>query len=149
MKIALLFGMIAGLLCAADPIVGTWKLNLAKSKYNPGPPPNAVTLTYEETADGTLKMREILDVGGTITRPQYDAKFDQKEYPILGSETYDTISQRRINVNTVETTLRKSGKVTNTSLREVSDDRKLMTLTSNGTGPKGQKMKNVEIYERQ
>jgi hypothetical protein len=69
MKMALLFGMIAGLLCAADPIVGTWKLNLSKSKYNPGPPPNAVTLTYEETADGTLKMREILDVGGTITRP--------------------------------------------------------------------------------
>jgi len=94
-------------------------------------------------------MREILDVGGTITRPQYDAKFDQKEYPILGSETYDTISQRRINANTVETTLRKSGKVTNTSLRVVSDDRKSMTLTSNGTAPNGQKMKNVEIYERQ
>jgi hypothetical protein len=26
---------------AADMIVGTWKLNVAKSKYSPGPPPQS------------------------------------------------------------------------------------------------------------
>ncbi len=30
---------------AADPLIGTWKLNLAKSKFSPGPAPKSVTAT--------------------------------------------------------------------------------------------------------
>ena len=32
---------------AADPIVGTWKLNVAKSKYSPGPAPKGGTTRIE------------------------------------------------------------------------------------------------------
>jgi len=31
----------------ADPHVGTWKLNVAKSKYSPGPAPKEVTMKIE------------------------------------------------------------------------------------------------------
>jgi hypothetical protein len=37
---------------AADPQVGTWKLDVAKSKYSPGPPPKEITLTIESQPDG-------------------------------------------------------------------------------------------------
>ena len=30
----------------ADPLVGTWVLNVAKSKYTPGPAPKSETRTY-------------------------------------------------------------------------------------------------------
>jgi hypothetical protein len=31
----------------SDPFVGTWQLNLAKSKYSPGPPPKSQTQTVQ------------------------------------------------------------------------------------------------------
>jgi hypothetical protein len=32
-------------LAQGNPFVGTWKLNLPSSKYNPGPPPQSQTRT--------------------------------------------------------------------------------------------------------
>jgi hypothetical protein len=37
---------------SADPFVGTWRLNVAKSKYTPGPIPKSVTSTYEPAGKG-------------------------------------------------------------------------------------------------
>ena len=36
-----------------DPFVGTWRLNVAKSKYSPGPAPKSQTATYEAAGKGT------------------------------------------------------------------------------------------------
>jgi len=38
---------IVGVAQSSDPVLGTWKLNLAKSKYNPGPPPKSNTTSIE------------------------------------------------------------------------------------------------------
>jgi hypothetical protein len=38
----------------ADNNVGTWKLNLEKSKYSPGPAPKSATLTID-AHDGGIK----------------------------------------------------------------------------------------------
>jgi len=35
-----------------DAVIGTWKLNVAKSKYDPGPAPKGSTLTLEVAGDG-------------------------------------------------------------------------------------------------
>jgi len=48
-----------------------------------------------------------------------------------------------------EATLKKSGKVVSNARRVVSKDGKVMTLTITGTGPKGEKMHNVGVYEKQ
>jgi len=37
---------------ASDPRIGTWKLNVAKSKYNPGPAPQALTVNVEPLGPG-------------------------------------------------------------------------------------------------
>ena len=37
---------------AKDPFVGTWNMNLAKSKYSPGPAPKSTTSTYEAAGKG-------------------------------------------------------------------------------------------------
>jgi hypothetical protein len=46
--------LFSGPALAADPIVGTWKLNVAKSKFNPGAAMTTGTRTYAE-AKGVLR----------------------------------------------------------------------------------------------
>jgi hypothetical protein len=151
MKLASILGTLAMAisLCAADPTIGTWKLNLAKSKYTPGPPPKSATITYEETADGIKRTGESIDAEGKATSFTYTAKYDGKEYPVSGSDLYDTIALKRINDDTIEATLKKSGKVGSTARRTVSKDGKTMTLTISGTNTKGEKVHNVAVYEKQ
>jgi hypothetical protein len=38
-----------------DPRIGTWKLNLAKSKYSPGPAPQSLTVKVEPSGQGGRK----------------------------------------------------------------------------------------------
>jgi hypothetical protein len=44
---------------AQSALVGTWKLNLAKSTYSPGPPPRSQTATVQAEGQG---LRITLDV---------------------------------------------------------------------------------------
>ncbi len=134
---------------AADPAIGTWKLNVAKSKYSPGPPPMSATITYEETADGIKRTGESADAEGKKTSFEYTAKYDGKEYPVSGSDEFDMITLHRVNDRTTQATLKKSGKVVSSAQRVVAKDGKEMTLRITGTNSKGQKMKNVAVYEKQ
>ncbi len=151
MKFARLLTMLAvsATVWAADPAAGTWKLDVAKSKYNPGPSPKSGTVTYEETADGIKRTGESISAEGTKTVFEYTAKYDGKDYPVTGSDVFDTVALKRINANTVAATLKKSGKVVATARRVVSKDGKTLTLTNNGTNAKGEKMHNVLVYEKQ
>ena len=86
---------------------------------------------------------------GSKTSFEYTAKYDGKDYPVTGSDTFDTIALKRLDDQTVESTLKKSGKVITTARRVVSKDGKTMTLTMTGTNAKGQKVKNIAVYEKQ
>src|SRR5215510_5547687 len=37
-----------------NPRMGTWKLNVAQSTYDPGPPPQSLTRTYENKGGGVM-----------------------------------------------------------------------------------------------
>ena len=56
----------AGLVFAqTDAHMGTWKLNVAKSKFAPGPPIKSETRTYEPTGDGYKFSGERVDADGS------------------------------------------------------------------------------------
>jgi hypothetical protein len=134
---------------AADPAVGTWKLDPAKSKYMPGPPAKSGTVTYEETAGGFRRTGTTVDANGKATSFEYTAKLDGADYPVKGSETFDAIAIKRLNDNAANATLKKGGKVVSTAQRVVSQDGKTLTITISGTDPQGRKMKNVSVYQKQ
>ena len=46
-KVALLFLSVPLVILAADPFVGTWKLNLSKSHYTTGTPPKEQTAPHQ------------------------------------------------------------------------------------------------------
>ena len=54
---------------ASDPRSGTWKLNLEKSKYDPGPAPQSNTTTIEASSDGETATTKGVNSAGTATGP--------------------------------------------------------------------------------
>jgi hypothetical protein len=130
MRLAIvLFGLTAGI-WAADPAIGTWKLNVEKSKYEPGPPPKSATVSYEENEGGIKRTGETVNADGQTVSFQYAAKYDGKDYPVTGNPNADMISLKRLNDRTVEATLKKGGKPVTTVRRVVSRDGKTMTSLS-------------------
>ena len=135
---------------AADSFVGTWKLNLAKSKYSPGPPPKSLTVTYEANGDGIKTTVEGVNSEGKPISGHYAASYDGKDNPVTGEGLpYDTIALKRINANTVESTTKKDGKVVVNGKRVLSKDGKVMTMTGKGINAKGEPTNNVAVYDKQ
>ncbi len=154
-RIALAVGLVAAIvvglgsvLSAADVMSGTWKLNVAKSKYSPGPAPKSNTLKIEWTDDGVKVTSDGVDAQGP-THTQYSAKFDGKDYPITGNPNADMLSVKKIGDHEIETTWKKGGKTTLTIKTVVSQNGKTRTSTSTGIDAQGRKVNNVTVYEKQ
>jgi hypothetical protein len=149
-SVALVLSVFVTSARAADSNVGTWKVNLAKSTYDPGPPPKGPNvLKIEADGDGIKVTNDGVDAQGKATHVTYSAKYDGKDYPETGNPNVDTISIKRIDANTVETTAKKGGKVLVTSRVVVSGAGKVRTTTQNGTNAQGQKVHNVIVADRQ
>jgi hypothetical protein len=133
---------------AADPASGTWELNLAKSKFSPGPAPKSLTRTYEVTGADVKYSLKGMDAEGKPILVEYTAKYDGKDYPVTGSPDFDAISLKHVDAATAEATLKKGGKVVQTSKRVVSKDGKTLTLTTKGTNAKGQAVNNVTVFDK-
>jgi hypothetical protein len=133
----------------ADPHVGTWKLNTAKSKYSPGPAPKEVTMKIETKGAGVHLTQTGTDGAGKPIKVEFTANYDGKDTPVTGVTNTDTIALKRVDANTSESTLKKGGKVAMTVISVVSKDGKTRTSTFKGTDAAGKPVNNVAVYDRQ
>ena len=140
---------LSTIVMGADSNIGTWKINLVKSKYSPGPPPKSQTLKIEAWEDGIKYTADGIDAGGTATHAEASAKYGGKDYPFKGNPDADTLSYKRIDANTVEAVAKKGGKVTITSKIVVSKDGKTRTLTQTGADARGRAVNNTLVYDKQ
>ena len=132
------------------PFAGTWKLNVAKSKYNPGPPPKTpTTARWEPAPSGFVFTIEGVNAQGQPTRTVAKAAFDGREYPLEGPAQKTMRVYRRIDERTFEETDSVAGKPTITRRLVASPDGKTLTITVKGTNAQGQTVNNVVVYERQ
>ena len=133
-----------------DPFVGTWRLNVAKSKYSPGPVPKSVTSTYEAAGQGYKVSVKNEPPSGPVQQYSYTSNLDGKDAPMTGNNpNADMIAVKRIDAHTLETVNKKGGKVTTTQKNVVSADGKTRTVTTTGTDAQGQKINNVGVFEKQ
>ena len=134
-----------------DPLIGTWKLNVAKSTYSPGPVPKSSTLKYEAAGSGIKVSVDGVAADGSTGKWGFTANYDGKDVPITGNNPYaaDMATMKRVNPTTTETTYKKGGKVTTTNVRVISADGKTLTITTTGTDTQGRAVKNVAVYEKQ
>src|ERR1700722_19684561 len=123
---------------AANPSLGTWKLNEAKSKLSPGLPKN-LTVTYEAVGDNIKATVDGVDGQGKPTHNEWTGKFDGKDYPVTGDPTSDARAIKQIDEHTVDITVKKAGKVTLSGHAVISADGKSRTLTIGGTDASGKK----------
>jgi hypothetical protein len=133
----------------ADQHSGTWKMDPAKSKYSPGPAAKSLTLKVESDEKGVKIDSEGIDGEGNPTHVQYDAKLDGKDYPVTGLPYGDMVVVKRIDANTIQTTIKKGDKVTMTVTSKVSADGKTRTSTFIGKDAQGRAVHNVVVYDKQ
>ena len=133
-----------------DSQVGTWKLNLAKSKYSPGPAPKSATTKIEAVGAGTKVIVDQAQADGSMRHWEFTANYDGKDNPITGNNPdADMVARTRINATTIQTISKKGGKVTTTQTSAVSADGKTRTVTTKGVNAAGQTVNNVAVYDRQ
>jgi hypothetical protein len=132
----------------ADPVIGTWALNVAKSTYSAGGAPKSQTRTYTTAGKGYKFIAKGIDADGKATTVEFTTAADGKSVPVTGSPAYDAIVVKRVGANTTESTLMKAGKVVSQNTRTVSKDGKKMTSTAKGTNAAGKAYTNVEVYEK-
>jgi hypothetical protein len=110
--LTLAFCFLAGAAClAADPQMGTWKLNEAKSRITPGTLKN--TQVVYSSMFGQVKIKsDGIDANGKPIHVEWSGKFDGKDYPVSGDPNSDARSYTKVNERTLTTVNKKNGKVT-------------------------------------
>jgi hypothetical protein len=144
--------VLSGAVWAADnPFVGTWKLNLAKSKYNPGKPPKSQNIRVDVEGDGVKDTIDTSDAEGKAFNFSYVAKYDGKDYPISGTPPngYESVALKRIGDHTLETTYKRGGQVVFTGKTALSKNGKVWTTTQTGTYPDGRQFNNTVVRNKQ
>ena len=129
---------------------GTWKANVAKSKYSPGAPPKSQTAKYEPWESGFKRTIDTVDAQGQTTHTEVIFKYDGKDYPVVGAaQPQTTVAFKRIDNRTTENVQKINGKVTVTTRRAISGDGKTATVTQTGKNAQGQTVKNTIVQDRQ
>jgi hypothetical protein len=147
-QVLLLFG-VASSMWAADASVGTWKLNVAKSTFKPGPPPAAETRIYKAQPKGVKTTVSTTWADRMTTTVEYPANYDGKDYPVSGSRDVDAVALSRMDDYTSAATLKHAGREIGVARRVVSRDGKTMTISYKGVNTRGDLVDNVAVYDRQ
>lgn len=137
---------------AADNSLGTWKLNVEKSKYTPAPFPVKSITSTREAADNGVKVTNTGERSdGTAINTNYTAKYDGSSASVSGSGApYDSVTLKQLNANSFAYEAKNStnkyhaaGKIT------ISSDGKTMTLKAKGTDAEGKPMSATLVYDKQ
>jgi hypothetical protein len=130
---------------------GTWTLNVARSKFDPGPPPMSQIRKEERSGDAMKASVEGIDATGGRIAYSSTVRSDGKDYPLTGTGVpygSDTIAFVEIDPFTIDATFRKAGIITGTAHSVLSPDGRTLTVVSKGKNAKGQATNNVTVWEK-
>ena len=153
----------------ADPLIGTWVLNVVKSKFSPGPAPQSESHTYlmegeqtKMTFKGVGEPRTYVTVqhqinaaskgvagDGTPTTREWTIVYDGKDRPMSGDADADMLSLTRIDAFTAAFTQKRAGRVVIIGTRAISRDGRVMTIKTQGFNARGQTVDDVAVFEKQ
>ena len=132
----------------ADPMLGTWKLNVAKSKFSPGPAPKSLTIVISGTEQARKLVVDATPATGPVQHWEVSGATGV-DLPVSGTNpNADTYMFKRVNATTVEAQYKKGGKPTIKQTAVVSADGKTLTVTGTGVDATGKPVNNVAVYER-
>ena len=158
MSLVLIAAALPGAVAAQAPesLAGTWKLNAAKSKYDPASLANkSGTTTY--TFSGTSVTAKIDQVNAKDQKVhiEYTATLDGADHPWKGTidgkpnTGQDAVSFKKLDAHTYHVENKLKGKVMTINHIVVAPDGKSRTVTISGTNADGQKVHHTVVYEKQ
>lgn len=141
--------LVSTALWATDPFVGKWTLNVQKSKYPPGTCPKHMVIEIEPAGHGIRYHSETTSANGSFTSSDYTADYNGKQAIVMGAHgMLLPVSLKRTSSNTVVASYTKSLQIVATSRRVVSQDGRVMTVTTTSRDQSGKAVTAVGIYER-
>ncbi len=147
---AVFAGLWAAAQAIADPRIGTWKINLAKSRFNPGPSPRSMTVRFEpHGSNGYQVTIDTVEASGESWKHEYVANYDGKDYPVSGDPGRDTVALKKIDLYTLEYTNKRAGRVINSYREVIAPDLKSRSITQKGMSSRGVAVDNYIVYDKQ
>ena len=137
----------AGACFAANPQIGTWKLNEAKSKLAAGMGKNT-TVTYVEQKDKIRVTVDGVDKDGKPTHAVWVGTADGKAYKTQGNLAWDAAAYKVVNDHTYGITTMKGGKMFASGTSTVSADGKTRTVITTGKTADGKKFTNKAVFNK-
>jgi hypothetical protein len=152
----LVVAALSGLLAFPVPLpgqtpdwFGTWRLNLDKSIYNPGPPPyRRATMTVERWEDNVRFSYDFVHLRGGVQHMEWTGLFDGKDYMVQGTDEYITYAYKRIDDRTYEIVAKLDTRITAVATVTLSPDGRTLTTVTRGKNARGQDVTNTTVYER-
>jgi len=142
-----LVGVSAAANAQTEPVMGTWKLDAAKSTYKPGPAPKSSTVIVEPAGKGIKVAIDSVQADGSPLKWGFTSLRDGKtEAPVTGNPMFDTVITTKESDTAGTNVYKKGGKVVMTSKLTIKGN--VMTVTSEGTDAKGQAVHNVGVYTK-
>ncbi len=143
---------VAGLVLAqTDPFLGTWKLNVKKSKFVPGPPMKIETRIVSPGPLGMAVSVRRVNGDSSTQEFEYTTNLDGKSYPMIGQGPYgaNSIAANLTAPNTIQSTFSRDNKVVATATSLVSNGGKVLTITTKGTDRNGKPFTSNAVYDKQ
>ena len=150
-KALLLFAVLclAGSLWAADPFIGTWKLNVAKSKASdPSMMHKSETIKIVAQENGAIFTFDGVDAKGKAFQGVWSGKYDGNYYRFTGNPDADMKAAKKISNTTLVFVYSKDGNEVANWTFTISEDGKTITATGKGKNAKGEDYRKDLIFDK-
>jgi hypothetical protein len=139
---------------APEPLIGTWILNLSKSKYDAGTAPQSEIRNFDYSRDGmVLCTFQRVSAQGTKSFGHWMFKFDGAFYPELqraeGTKSTSAISLKKKDDRTIEVNAKRNGAVYFWSTMAISPDGKQLTWQIKTTAGEGREIQQTRVYDKE
>jgi hypothetical protein len=148
LKRILLVLCVLAVAAAAVDTTGTWKLNLAKSKYTGMPAPKDLMVTYTPAGSGWQYQAKGTSSTGDPINASFTYVKDGEEAKAMGFPMWDGIVLQGASAEKATGTLKRGGKTVGAVTRTISSDGKTMTIRGNVMTPEGKKASYLSVYEK-
>ena len=135
---------------ADDPLMGSWKLNPAKSSFYAGRPPKAWTNRYSPSGPNGLSCQsDRTSARGETAHIEFNASFDGSDFPLRGDPSRDAVSVKRVNAYAYIANYKKAGEIVQRHYWVVSKDGKTLMISATGMSPDGELTHNLIVFDKQ
>jgi hypothetical protein len=133
----------------ADPVVGTWQLNVSKSTFTAGQPLKSQMRTYSQSGRSISLDTKTVGADGKAATTHTTYQFNGKDAPVTGNPDYDSLTPKRVDHHTARFVLKMGGKAVGTTTRTVSKDGATLTVKTKLTTATGEKSENALVFDKQ